>query len=261
MEQDDVFVEAFLDACFDGELSKVQEAIASGLLTVENLDEGLSLATDSAHPDIVAALFTAGARITDYTVDFLTGSNGKQHPSVVRHFLDNGLDANGSFSNGEPLIGLISDPACVRELLSRGADPNRCGPRGVSPLVRTIVSSRGENISCLELLLAHGAQLKSSLLFSAVGSRVPQGEPVTKFLLDKGLDPNTTDAKWGTPLHLAIHSCKPNIVKLLLDAGADPAGVSNGTEFPGETPLQVAESVEDTDLRKRLLGILRSRTA
>jgi hypothetical protein len=41
----EAFLDVFLDACNDGELAKAQEAIASGRLTVEDLDEGLALAT------------------------------------------------------------------------------------------------------------------------------------------------------------------------------------------------------------------------
>lgn len=48
----------------------------------------------------------------------------------------------------------MADPACARELLSRGADPNRIGPRGVPILVSAIVSS--EDTARVELLLEHG---------------------------------------------------------------------------------------------------------
>ncbi|KAE8372196.1 ankyrin [Aspergillus bertholletiae] len=251
MEPDNAFLDAFLNACCYGELSKVQEAIASGQLTIENLDEGLVLSTDSAHQDIVAALFNAGARVSTDTVDALPGD--LQHPNVVHHFLNNGLDPNAILSNGEPLIAFLNNTACARELLSQGADPNRCGPRGISPLVRTIVGTcKGEDTSHVEVLLAYGAKLESDLLFAAGGPRVAQGELMTRFLLASGLNPNTTHAKWGTPLHLAIYSAKPNIVKLLLDAGADPTAVSVGTQFPGKNPSQAAETVRHPETRQTI---------
>jgi ankyrin repeat protein len=241
MAPDQAFLDAFLDACWAGELPKTQEAIASGQLTVEDLDEGLALATEGAHPDIVAALFDAGAPVKASTVDLLPVPQ-QQHPSIVRQFLEHGLDPNARLSNGEPLLGALADPACARELLSRGADPNVCDPDGKTPLFRAIQSSKTENTSLLELLLEHGAKLEPDLLFAAVAPRVRHQELMTKFLLAKGLDPNTTNAEWGTPLHLAVYAVRPNIVKLLLDAGADPLTRATSRRFPGESPLQLAQT-------------------
>ncbi|KAF4244275.1 hypothetical protein CNMCM8980_007212 [Aspergillus fumigatiaffinis] len=207
MEPDNAFLNAFLHACCEDELLKTQEAIASGRLTPDNLEEGLELATRSGHPDIVAALFDAGAQVSASTVDFLPGKDGRQHPSVIRHFLHRGLDSNSNLSNGGPLFRtyrLLTNPACARELLSRGADPNRSGPGGVPPVVRAIV-----------------------------------GNPST-ICCAKGLDPNTTSEKCGTPLHLAVRLGKPNIVKLLLDAGADPTARNTLAKAPCSYVLQFA---------------------
>ncbi|KAL6230355.1 ankyrin repeat-containing domain protein [Aspergillus navahoensis] len=156
-----------------------------------------------------------------------------QHPSIVRHYLDHGLDPNAILSNGEPLqllelTAFFLNPACAREMLSRGADPNLCGPRGIPPLARAIVSTHEPDTSLLELLIEHGAKLDSNLLFFAASPRVRQGELMTRFLLARGLDPNVTSTEWGTPLHCAIRAGKPNIVKLLLDAGANPMARSAG---------------------------------
>jgi len=101
---EEMFIDAFLDACLGGLLPAVQEGIASGRLTVENLEEGLALATEKALPDIVATLFTAGARMTDEVIDFLPGEHLQQKLSVLRQFLDHGLDPNTVLTNGEPLI-------------------------------------------------------------------------------------------------------------------------------------------------------------
>ncbi|GFF29350.1 ankyrin repeat and KH domain-containing protein mask [Aspergillus udagawae] len=259
MEPDDAFVDAFLSTCFAGELPKTQEALASGRLTANDLNEGLALATQMAHPEVVAALFDAGASVSPWTVGALPGEDEvPQHPSVVRHFLDHGLDPNSRCSNGEPLLSLLHNPACARELLLRGADPNLTNPRGITPLVRAIVSTHEADTSLPELLLAYGAKLESDLLFTALGPRVRQGELMARFLLAKGLDPNTTSAEWGTPLHRAVYSYKPNLVKLLLEAGADPTARSAGTQFRGKTPLQAAETLHHSHERQAILSLLQS---
>ncbi|KAB8211915.1 ankyrin [Aspergillus parasiticus] len=256
----DSFVEAFYIACEVGNLPKAQEALASGRLIAEDLEEGLALATREAHSDLVAVLFDAGAPVSDLTVAALPGSSGiKQHPSVVRQYLDHGLDANGSYSNGIPILALMMDPACAQELLSRGADPNRSDPKGVTPLTLAINSTREEDTSLIDLLLASGAKLEPDLLFVATAPRVPQGEFMTRFLLAKGLDPNTTSVKYGNPIHRAIHSSRPNIVKVLLDAGADPTGQSAHPQYRGGSPLRLAKCIRSPELQETMLALLQSR--
>jgi ankyrin repeat protein len=153
---------------------------------------------------------------------------------------------------------LLNNPACACELLLRGADPNLTNLRGITPLVRAIVSTYEADTSLPELLLAHGAKLESDLLFTALGPRVRQGELMTRFLLAKGLDPNMTSVEWGTPLHRAVYSYKPNLVKLLLEAGADPTAQSAGTQFCGKTPLQAAETLRHSNERQAILSLLQS---
>ncbi|KAE8309982.1 ankyrin repeat-containing domain protein [Aspergillus transmontanensis] len=264
MEPNDAFLRAFLHACFAGDLSETQEAIATGRLTAENLNKGLKRATHSAHPDIVAALFDAGASVSTSTVASLPGPNLQQQPSVVRHFLDHGLDPNSRLSSGEPLLpdsvtnSMLRNPASVRLLLSAGADPNICGLRKIPPLGRALVTIQEEDLSLLEPYIEYGATLSADLLFFAMAPRVRQAELKTQFLLNKGLDPNVTSDEWGTPLHCAIRSAKPNLVKLLLDAGADPTVVSGGRKTYGKTPTQVAESVHDPSIREAILSLLDS---
>lgn len=134
----------------------------------------------------------------------------------------------------------LKDPASARELLSRGANPNLCGPNGRSALVSAIDGSIEENTILPELLLEYGAKLEPSLLFVAVGPSARYGELMTKYLLAKGLNPNTASPEFGTPLHYAVYARKLHIVKLLLEAGADVTSQAAATtKYPGSTPLQI----------------------
>lgn len=121
------------------------------------------------------------------------------------------------------------------------------------------MSTREEDISLLELYIVYGANLESDLLFFAAAPRMPQGELLTRFLLGKGLDPNVTSEVWGSPLHRAVYAAKPNIVKLLLGAGADPTAISAGRKTYGESPAQVAERVKHPETREAILSLLESR--
>jgi hypothetical protein len=91
------FVEAFFDACEDGELAKAQEAIASGRLTAEDIDEGLALASAKSQSDIVAALLAAGARVYPDRADL-------RDLGIARQFFDHGLDPNARYTNGFPIL-------------------------------------------------------------------------------------------------------------------------------------------------------------
>lgn len=96
--------EAFLDACADGDLRKVQEAIAAEPPTAEDLDEGLALAAYGTHAEVVAALFAAGAPVSEEAVDSLPGKDCIQKSTVIRHFLDQGMSPNARLASGEPLL-------------------------------------------------------------------------------------------------------------------------------------------------------------
>lgn len=79
---------------------------------------------------------------------------------------------------------------------------------------------------------------------------------MTSFLLAKGLDPNQFDAEWGTPLHFAVWTGKPSIVKILLDAGADPTALSACRSHYGEPPPAAAEHQRSLEIKKKLLRFL-----
>ncbi|KAJ6063666.1 hypothetical protein N7499_012346 [Penicillium canescens] len=254
--EDASFVEIFLDACYDGELSKVQEALATRRLSAANLDEGLANATGQTHTEIVVALFDAGARLSTSAIDYLPGANMMQGVGIVRLFLDHGLDPNATASNGEPLLAFMADPVCAREILSRGADPNRIGPSGIPIVVGAIISS--DDTSWIEVLLEYGARIEKEFLFDTLRPRTRQAPLKTSFLLAKGLDPNQTNAEWGTPLHYAVWNGRPSLVKILLDAGADPTARSIGKHYHGEPPLAAAEFIRIPKYKEEIIALLQS---
>lgn len=129
------FVEAFLEACVAGALPEIMEAIASGRLTMENLEEGLALATDDAFPDIVGVLLDAGVGMAADAVACIPGQYREERLGVLRQYLDHGLDPNTKLDSGEPLLGRLSNLECTREMLMLGANPNTSGPSGRPPFI------------------------------------------------------------------------------------------------------------------------------
>ncbi|KAF9883747.1 hypothetical protein FE257_003001 [Aspergillus nanangensis] len=241
---DEAYTKAFHAACSDGDLPKVQAALASGRLSTNTLNIALDLATEEAHPDIVNALFTAGVRITASSINSLCGKEEEDYedPRVIRLYFDHGLKPKKCItSGGEPLLRFLNAP-CARELLERGVDPNQCGPRKKTPLASALEKVYKDNGALFDLLVDFGAKIDGSLFFSAIAWSLSNTVIKTKFLLNKGLDPNTICANWGTPLLCAVRFGMEDIVQILLDAGADPTARPECKQFRGDSPSELAES-------------------
>ncbi|GCB21223.1 hypothetical protein AAWM_04108 [Aspergillus awamori] len=251
----------FQKACVDGNLQDVQRALTTGRLSAKDLDTGLRLATKQAHADIVAALFDAGVPMSPNAIGCLCGNDARQDPRVIRLYFDRGLKpSNCITSKGEPLLRCVYYQSllaviaglnceiyrfysvdCARELLERGVDPNRCGPRKISPLSSSLDLVHEDNGATFDLLVQYGAKMNPGLLFDAL---VWSSDAAIKFrfLLSKGLDPTTTvSAEWGTPLHVAALFADKEVIRILLDLGADPDSRSYCTKFKNKSPAEVAK--------------------
>jgi len=173
----------------------------------------------------------------------------------VRMLLDAGADVKAVSSAGRtPLIVAASangSVEVVRLLLARGADVNDTDGAGITPLV---AAANVNDIDVAKLLLAHGAN--PSKISTAEGVSTPLtgaarngNAELVRLLLASKPDVNAIGAETGpkvkngliqfgriTALHMGAVSGSPEVVKLLLDAGAtvDPLDVR------GMTPLMFA---------------------
>lgn len=139
--------------------------------------------------------------------------------------LDHGVDPNSYMVAGSRLPALYyacigNNVPLVRLLLERGADPND----GESTYHAAELNHR----ECLELLLAHGAQINERhphwnntvLLFLAAHANHTEG---MQWILEHGANPNIPGGESSeVPLHLAASRGHTEMVDLLLAHGADP---------------------------------------
>ncbi len=118
------------------------------------------------------------------------------------------------------------DVAEIGRLIERGADPNRAGPGGETPLIAAL---REGQLQGLEVLLAAGAVPTQDAIDVALRYR---RRDALIAMIEAGADPDTRSA-WSTKslLEIATEQGDAELVKLLLEHGADPDAA------PGESPF------------------------
>ncbi len=224
-------------ACVGDQIHMV-EMLASGSsieeLTNTSGESIVDLAVDSSDP----------VRMLHALIDGATAPLPKPDDSHILDALDDhdhelaklliqlGANVNAHYPDRYPLIYLMIDDAPAADLVAllvqSGADVNVSNSDGNTPLTMSILFKRK---LCSALLIAAGADLnldgkKPGITPLAIASQVANVELV-RYLLDKGADPNVVGNDGFTPLHLALMGTpddKPSIevVKLLLDHGANP---------------------------------------
>lgn len=143
---------------------------------------------------------------------------------AVKKDLDQGLDPNSLAPTGYPLLqtAVANDNIeIVKILLKYGADPKRYGCEW---LVDT--AARNDNYELVKLLVDSGAVVKRPSYFcciwddplvDAIGKNNLQ---IVKFLLENGADPNAAGLSLTSALQTAAQVGNIDIMKLLISAGA-----------------------------------------
>lgn len=126
----------------------------------------------------------------------------------------------------EPLVSdALEHPETLRALLELGLDPNESGASGRTPLM---VAARLDLVEAAETLLAHGATLDSG-----AGDAVAQTDSTGDPLCMTG-DAAPTDTPGRTALSYAAEFGSPEMVRLLLDHGADAAKSDTAGRRPAD---------------------------
>ncbi|HEU4663830.1 MAG TPA: ankyrin repeat domain-containing protein, partial [Dokdonella sp.] len=182
--------------------------------------------------EVVAMLLAAGANPNEATEDpafpgdplsVLYAAAGRHHDAALTRLL---LDAGADPDDNESLYHAVEggDVECVRLLLAAGARI-----RGTNAMLRVLDFERPEY---LRLLLAHGGDANERAgdgpLPHALRRR--RSATVVKILLDAGADPNARNAHGVPALTIARHMGMTEVVALLRDAGAVDGGPADERE-------------------------------
>lgn len=169
----------------------------------------------------------------------------------VQKLLTGGADPNAAFRGpdgegivGYPLSRLASgnrDPRVIQMLLNAGADVNAADSGHVTAL--QLAAWFNPNAAVIWTLLQAGADPPRSdgnggrtLLYLLVGR--PDAEPdIVRRVLDSGVPATARIIGRSVISHAASHAGNPEVIRVLIDAGADP----NAPDWiDGCTPLTAA---------------------
>ena len=128
-------------------------------------------------------------------------------------------------------------PEIVALLLGAGADVNRKSHWGSSPLELAVEMSSG-NVEIAKLLIAAGANVNAESGGYSVLNIAAQDSSadVLKLLLDRGADPNHAEPRGTTAIYWAALNCDVEKTEMLLEHRADP----NKTNDQGKKAFDVA---------------------
>eukprot|EP01036_Dinobryon_divergens_P031629 gene31629-41062_t len=203
-------------------------------------------ASKSGNLTKVVAALDAGADVNfknvgqvDCTPLFIASKNN--HRDIVVCLLDRGANPNLSNKNGNTPLHAASNEGhrdIVDVLLQRGASRNPANRVGKKPVDVARAGGHGKIVSLLEsdstgrnlqvlAALDSGADLnwknkkenECTALFVAAKNA---HQDVMKLLLDRGANPNLPNKNGTTPLHMTAQKSSPEVVTILLEQGADP---------------------------------------
>ena len=177
-----------------------------------------------------------------------------QDNEVVRTLVSTGVDVNTARPDGATALLWAThwnNLDIVDLLLSKGANINASDDHGVTPLERAAENASSEMIA---RLLAAGANVNASqtsgLTSLMTAARTGNADIVTT-LITAGANVNATvNTTQSTALMWAVSEPHPEVVRILLNAGADPH-VSTSKGF---TPLMFAARNGDINTAKSLIA-------
>lgn len=233
-------------AVVSGDMAVIRLLVDHGASVLNHDNSGRSTLLDAAssgNPELVQYVLNGGAcphtAASDGTTPIIVAAlNG--HDATVRLLLDNGVDISIANDLGYTALHCAAyngHEAVVRLLLDNGADSSVRDKFGNTALLRAAADGQ-EGV--IRILLRQGASPSvqnlegtTPLHYAMCGGYI---ETARTLLQEPGVSPSTVNNKGQTPLHLAAYYGHRDLVKHLLECGADP---SVATEW-GNTALTYA---------------------
>ncbi|KAJ3107870.1 B-cell lymphoma 3 protein [Phlyctochytrium bullatum] len=190
---------------------------------------------------------------------------GHIHSKTLKLFLKHGANPNtrdryGSNSSALHYCALIKNEtrACIKLLLDARADMDAVNNDGYTPLA---LACTVNNEEAVRILLERGADTDIQSYWPPLHTAVFEDAPnLVTLLLDAGASVNFVDSNGKTPLHIALEEGKHEIAMMLLDAGADP-NMEYARAFPVDDDANMRDQPQsgETAWQQLCSGALRNR--
>lgn len=246
-----------------GNLDIIKYLIKNGIHIQSKTSNGrtpLHEACQHGHLDVIHFLIQNGADLYEKRDDwiFLFDACISHNLEVVKFLMDKGEDIH--CQNSEKTTPLhvacgAGNLEIVKYLIEKGANVNQTNIFGETPLSSAVIRSA----TLIEYLINQGANVQSVRTDEHYKGYTPLHEvydfDVARVLVKYGADVNAKTESNLTPLHIACYKSNLEIVKLLIQNGADKNVVCTDGEFKGCTPIDIARINNNQRIVKYLLTI------
>jgi ankyrin repeat protein len=216
----------------DREIQRIQQMI-------QNSPDLVNARDDKGHTPLENAAINGQLKVATFLLDHGADINAGYgsaldqavnagNRAMVEFLLNRGANINANENNGQGSTPLHTAAAkgfqAVTEvLLANKAGVNAQNNNGETPLISAVQHGQ---LKIAQMLLAAGANpnLKDNAGQTVLNYAIGQSPEIFHMLLDAGTNPNTEDSLGRTPLSYAASRDTPDVVKLLLEAKADPNG-------------------------------------
>jgi ankyrin repeat protein len=250
--------------------AEVKELLARGADPNAKNDGGVAAlipATDNL--ETTRLLVEAGADVNARTEDgsnaLIVAARRAGAAPVANYLLAKGADVGASTLDGNTALHRAAESGDVdmlKLLLDSGADVNAQRKSGRPPLASAVVFGRG---AAVRYLLSKGA--KTNLGDVGLNRAVFQGNiEIVKALLEAGVEVKSSGNQvfpgFGGSEPILVLACfsynsDPQMVRILLDRGADPTAKSQ----QGKTPLELARERGYEDVARMLVQAIEQKQA
>ncbi|KAL7790946.1 ankyrin repeat-containing domain protein [Trichoderma ceciliae] len=210
-------------------------------------DTIINSAIITPNPDLVSLLVEKKANIhhpdsSGHTPIWAAASRARD-ASLVRLLADSGANLSETDAEGRGLLHVALDgpPEIVKILLEFGRDID-VNHRDGKMRTALMAATGAANIGCIKLLLKAGCDINAqdskgaTALYYAIWNK--NVELVSLLLCEPKVDANHMSLHYGTPLHQACKAVNVQVVRALLDWGADVNAVTPNYTY--STPLIAA---------------------